>query len=349
MEMLQEVGVFFLEAAIVVLAGVLLIAAFAGMSGRKKNRLEGQIEVTRLNDRYEGYRDAIREHTEHAAEAKARQKAEKAAAKADDKKAKQRAKKGKDVISKPRLFVIDFEGDAQANQVDALREEVSAVLPELRPGDEVLLRLESPGGVVHGYGLAASQLTRVRSAGYKLVVAVDKVAASGGYMMACVADELMAAPFAVIGSIGVVAQLPNFHKLLKKNDIDVELLTAGEYKRTLTLFGENTDKDREKFQQDLDDIHDLFKAFVKEQRPVVDVEAVATGEIWFGQRALDQQLIDAISTSDDYIQARLESHDILAVSYSVKTSWQEKLGLSAEAALDRVLLRWWQRGQRPLP
>ena len=108
------------------------------------------------------------------------------------------------------------------------------------------------------YGLAASQMQRIRDKKLKLTVCVDKVAASGGYMMAVVADKIIAAPFAVLGSIGVLAQVPNFHRLLKKHDVDFEMLTAGKYKRTLTMFGENTDKGREKFQEDIEDTHVLF-------------------------------------------------------------------------------------------
>ncbi len=198
--------------------------------------------------------------------------------------------------------------------------------------------------MVHSYGLAASQLHRIRATGASLTVAVDKVAASGGYMMACVADRIISAPFAVIGSIGVLAQLPNFHRLLKKNDVDFELLTAGKYKRTLTMFGENTDDGRAKFVEDLEDTYDLFKDFVVLNRPVVDIEAVATGEIWYGQRALDQNLVDELSTSDAYLQTRLGEIEAFEVRYVPKKSWQEKFGMAAEAGIERTFLRLWQQG-----
>ena len=105
----------------------------------------------------------------------------------------------------------------------------------------------------------------------------DKVAASGGYMMACIGDRILSAPFAVLGSIGVVAQIPNLHRLLKKHDVDYEVLTAGEYKRTLTVFGENTDKGRQKFQEDLELTHVLFKDFVSRYRPQLDIDQVLGG------------------------------------------------------------------------
>ena len=241
---------------------------------------------------------------------------------AEKKKSKEKQKNQKHAVKegepeRARMFVIDFKGDIQASEVNSLREEITAALSVAQEEDEVLVRLESPGGVVHGYGLAASQLQRVRSRGITLTVAVDKVAASGGYMMACIANRVLAAPFALLGSIGVVAQIPNFHRLLQKNDIDYEVLTAGEYKRTLTVFGENTDKAREKFVDDLEDVHALFKEFVKEHRPTVDIEEVATGEAWFGRRALEHRLVDELETSDEYIIERCDEMDVFHIRYVI--------------------------------
>jgi len=350
MEFLQEVGIFLVQAIVVIAAILLVLAGAAAMSARRRDGDDGYIEVRRLNERYTAYRDAIRSLTEHPQSRKAREKKEKQTAKADDKEARKRAKNDQSEPDKKRLFVLNFDGDMLASQVASLREEISALLPEAGEGDEVLVCLESPGGLVHGYGLAASQLQRIRDAGITLTIAVDKVAASGGYMMACVADKIIAAPFAILGSIGVVAQLPNFHRLLKKNDIDVELLTAGEYKRTLTMFGENTDKGRDKFIDDLEDTHALFKAFVQAARPVVDIDTVATGEIWYGQTAIDVELIDELGTSDSYIQGQLDDADILEVRYTPKKNWQEKLGIAAEGVVQRGLMRIWQRGSaRQLP
>lgn len=348
MEFVQEIGLFLAEAVILVTAIIVVIIAIAAASQRRKGGEEGYIEVRRLNDRYTAFHDAVRSFTEHAETRKVREKAEKKSAKAEQKQARQQAKEeaGKEDGKQGdgRLFVLRFEGDIRASETESLREEISAIAPELRAGDEVLLCLESPGGMVHSYGLAASQLHRIRATGASLTVAVDKVAASGGYMMACVADRIISAPFAVIGSIGVVAQLPNFHRLLKKNDVDFELLTAGKYKRTLTMFGENTDDGRAKFVEDLEDTYDLFKDFVVLNRPVVDIEAVATGEIWYGQRALDQNLVDELSTSDAYLQTRLGEIEAFEVRYVPKKSWQEKFGMAAEAGIERTFLRLWQQG-----
>jgi len=244
-----------------------------------------------------------------------------------------------------RLFVIDFKGSMDAHEVEALREEVTAVLAVATSKDEVLLRLESPGGVVHGYGLAASQLDRIKQQQIPLTVAVDKVAASGGYMMACIANTILAAPFAVVGSIGVVAQLPNFHKLLKKNHVDVEQFTAGEFKRTVTVFAENTDKGRQKFQQELEQTHLLFKDFVSKHRPVLDVAQVATGEHWFGYQALELKLVDQLLTSDDYLVQNFAKRQVMAVHYQVKPKLAERLGVAAAAAMSKAWVSLSQRAR----
>ena len=248
--------------------------------------------------------------------AKTEKQEKKSQSKAQKKAIKEAQKEGTEAeAERNRVFVLDFNGDVRATEVSQLREEVTAVLSVANKGDEVLLRLESPGGVVHGYGLAASQLSRVLGQGLNLTVAVDKVAASGGYMMACIGTRILAAPFAVLGSIGVVAELPNFHRLLKKYDVDMEVMTAGEYKRTLTMFGENTDQGREKFQEEIEDVHDLFKSFVAENRPSVDVEAVSTGEAWYGQRALDRNLVDELKTSDEYLVECCDAADVFHVRF----------------------------------
>ena len=236
-----------------------------------------------------------------------------------------------------RVFVLTFNGDIAASAVDNLRIEVSAVLGAANDGDEVVVRVESAGGTVHGYGLGASQLARVRGRGVALTVAVDKVAASGGYLMAAVADRILAAPFAVVGSIGVLAQVPNVHRLLKKHDVDVEVLTAGRFKRTLDVFGENTDEGREKLRDELADVHALFQEYVGSWRPKVDLEQVATGEAWYGQRALDRALVDELITSDEYLARACEDADVFEVAWvQPKRPIDRLLGQAAEAAAGAV-------------
>ena len=341
MDFLIEYGMFLAKVATIVVAVGVVIGLMVSAGMQQKKAPEGHITVTRLNDRYEDWQEQLQEELldEHAL------KAEKKAEKKRRKEEQKALKKGEADTQKPRIFVLDFDGDIKASAVDNLRHEISALLTQATDKDEVLLRLESGGGMVHSYGLAASQLQRIRQRDIPLTVTVDKIAASGGYMMACIANRIVAAPFAIIGSIGVVAQMPNFHRLLKKNDIDFEIHTAGEYKRTLTMFGENTDSGREKFREELEETHVLFKAFVNEHRPAVKIDEAATGEVWYGSRALEEQLVDELSTSDDYLLSRRESADIFKIAYEHKKSIQEKLGLAAESSIDAVVTRWLSRLQ----
>ena len=246
------------------------------------------------------------------------------------------------------MWVIDFKGSMDAHEVSSLREEITAVLTVATPQDQVVVRLESPGGVVHGYGLAASQLQRIRDKQIPLTVAVDKVAASGGYMMACVANKIVAAPFAILGSIGVVAQIPNLNRFLKNKDIDIELHTAGQYKRTLTLLGENTDEGRQKFREELNETHHLFKDFVKEMRPSLDIDQVATGEHWYGSQAQEKGLVDEVGTSDELLLGLMDGRDVISVRFMQRKKMMDRFTGSAAESADNLMMRWWQRGQKPL-
>ena len=349
MEFLYEYGLFLAQAITFVAAVLILVAGILSLGVRQRGDNQGgQIELFNLNEKYRNIGETFREVIDEPEALKLHKKSAKKDEKAKTKIAKKKQKKGIDALPeerRKRLYVLGFDGDVKASATESLREEISAVLPQIEKGDEVLVKVESPGGMVHSYGLASSQLQRIKNAGVPLVIAVDKVAASGGYMMACVADRIIAAPFAVLGSIGVVAQLPNFHRLLKKNDVDFELFTAGEHKRTVTMFGENTDKGREKFVEELEETHVLFKNFVSANRPVLDIDKVATGEIWYGQNALEEGLIDELQTSDAFVQGRLADWDVFEVTFSQKKNWQEKLGLAAESALEKSFLKIWQRGQ----
>jgi serine protease SohB len=354
LEFLTEYGLFLAKTITFVAAIVVIITVAVSMGGRNKKSDKGHIEVTKLNEKFDHLRDSLRDAMLDDEEYKEFEKAEKKRLKEEKaqkkKAAKEMAKTKTDEIAseatetaKKRIFVLDFYGDIKASEVESLREEISTVLTLAKPTDEVVVKVESGGGMVHSYGLASSQLARITHKNIPLTVCVDKVAASGGYMMACVANKIVAAPFAILGSIGVVAQLPNFHKLLKKNDIDYEMFTAGEYKRTVTMFGENTEKGRAKFVEELEDTHVLFKEFVSEHRPQVDVVKVATGEVWFGRRAIEVNLIDELQTSDEYLFAQAENADIYEVEFTYKKSLPEKLGFAAQAAVDRLLMTWWER------
>lgn len=312
----------FIAKTFTVLALIVFAVAMTARLLRRKDTPREHLHVKKLNEKYQAMADVL-----HRA----------MLPKHDLKHYLQRRREADKNIPhtaepRPRVFVLEFKGDLRASAVRALREEVTALLTVATPKDEVFLRLESAGGLVMSYGLAASQLARITQAGIPLVVSVDQIAASGGYLMACVADRILAAPFAIVGSIGVVAQMPNFHGLLKKHDIDYELHTAGEFKRTLTLFGENTEEGRAKLKEEIEETHDLFKQFLAQHRPRLDLAAVATGEHWLGTRALDLKLVDELITSDDYLLKRSHEADLYAVRYPQRRSLGERLGLGRERA-----------------
>ncbi|GGY71448.1 protease SohB [Cellvibrio zantedeschiae] len=353
MEFLTEYGLFLAKTLTFVVAVFVIISLIVSASSRAKKSEKGHIQISKLNEKFKAMREALQHAVLDEDQIKQLEKDEKKRLKlekAEHKKAaKEKSKKNPtqeaDAEHKKRVFVLDFHGDIKASANDSLREAISAVLTLATPKDEVVVKVESGGGMVHSYGLASSQLARITNKEIPLTVCVDKVAASGGYMMACVANKIVAAPFAILGSIGVVAQLPNFHRLLKKNDIDYEMFTAGEFKRTVTMFGENTEKGREKFVEDIEDTHVLFKDFVSEHRPQVDIATVATGEVWFGRRAKDVNLIDLLQTSDEYLLNQVETADIFEVEYTVKKSLTEKFGFAAQTAVERALFSVWEKAQ----
>lgn len=353
MEFLTDYGLFLAKTITFLIAVFAVITLIVSASSRGKSAEKGQIHVNKLNEKYKAMREALQHAIFNEEQQKQQEKDEKKKLKEEKAEQKKLAKQAaKDSTQgalaekhKKRVFVLDFVGDIKASACANLREEVSAVLTLATPQDEIVVKVESGGGMVHSYGLASSQLARITNKAIPLTVCVDKVAASGGYMMACVADKIIAAPFAILGSIGVVAQLPNFHRLLKKNDIDFEMFTAGEYKRTVTMFGENTPKGREKFVEDLEDTHVLFKEFVSEHRPQVDIAAVATGEIWFGRRAQGVKLIDELQTSDEYLLTQSETADIFEVEFAIKKSLPEKLGMAAQVVVERALFSVWDKVQ----
>ena len=288
-------------------------------------KLPAEIRVTHLNTRINEQRKKIAQNT--ASKFELLQLSQQFS-----KEAKTRKKNNQ------KVYVLDFKGDMAASAVESLREEITLILATAKAGrDRVVLRLESPGGMVHGYGLAAAQLVRLRDAGFNLTICVDKVAASGGYMMACIANEIVSAPFAVLGSIGVVAQVPNFNRLLKEHNVDFELYTAGQYKRTVTMFGENTEEGKAKFEEELQQTHVLFKHFVEKYRPQLNVEKVATGEHWYGQDAMDLNLVDKLQTSDEYLLSLLTQHDVYLIQTRRKPTLGEKLGLQAAQMADSLV------------
>jgi len=313
---LSDYGIFLLE--LLTVAAIVVVAALMILSAVRKPNEENRLSVEHINKSIEQRTDAAKRTI---------------LGRRDSRKlirSRKKERKRKTTVEgsgdrRRRIFVLDFLGDVRATATASLREEVSAVLELAEKDDEVLLRLENTGGAVHEHGLAASQLLRLRARGIPLTVAVDRVAASGGYLMACTADRIIAAPFAIIGSIGVLVQLPNFHRLLDEKGIDFEQLTAGRFKRTLTVFGENTEEGREKMKEELVEVHELFQQRVKELRPSLDIEQVATGEHWYGSRALELNLIDEIGTSDDFLLNSTQSADLYKLSFKRPKKFIERM------------------------
>ena len=328
-DFIAEYGLFLLKVATVVVAIIVVMAAAA--AANRKAAQEG-LEVEHLNKKFRATASALRS-------AVLRKDARKQEAKDEKKRQKAEEKAG----AKPRSFVIDFKGDLKASAVSSLREEVTAVLDVATSDDQVIVRLENHGGLVHEHGLAASQLARIRDHDIPLIVCVDKVAASGGYLMACVASRIYAAPFAILGSIGVLAQIPNFNRLLDSHGVDFEQITAGKYKRTVTMFGKTTDADRAKMKEELEDVHALFKSAVSRYRPDLDLDKVATGEHWYGTRALELGLADEIRTSDEVLLSLAEDRDLYRVSYRIKQPLQKRLMSNIDGALEKVDAAGWRR------
>jgi len=332
MEFFSNYLEFLAKVGTLVIAIMIVLGAITSMR-RRGRQLPGQLRVRKLNDFFLNLQQRLELSILDKKQAK----------KFIKDKAKTIKLEKQNKSSQPRVFVLDFDGDIRASATSSLRHEITALLGVATTNDEVLLRLESGGGLVSSYGLAASQLVRIRQAGIPLTVCIDKVAASGGYMMACIGNKIISSPFAMLGSIGVVAQIPNLNRLLNKYEIDYEVLTSGEHKRTLTVFGKNTEKGREKFQQDLDVTHQLFKRFVASYRSQLDMDQVATGEVWLGINALEKKLVDELKTSDEYLTARAKDADLYHLQYLNKKTFQERVGLTVSATIDRFILNWISR------
>jgi serine protease SohB len=333
---------FWLDIAAFALKALLIVLAIGGLVflitrlTRGEADDDSEIGIDSLNERYDAQQARLNAELLSKKERKGLAKARKKAAKREA---------AAPTPTPKRIYVLDFEGDLRASAVTQLGREIDAVLTVARPDqDEVVVRVESPGGTVTGYGLAASQLSRLRSASIRLTVCVDQVAASGGYLMACVADRIVAAPFAMLGSIGVVAQVPNVNRLLKKNDIDFEEITAGEFKRSVSIFGEITPAGREHFRGKLDATHDAFKDFVAKNRPRIEIGKVANGDSWLGGEALELGLVDELGTSDDYLFRARAGAKIYEISSEERKSLLQQIlgrvGFAAASALRLVMERF---------
>jgi serine protease SohB len=331
MEFISDYGLFAAKAVTILVFVWLLLSLIVGLTHKQQDN--EQIEIKNISEKYKDIKLMMQRNLLSKKEMKALVKQHK----------KNKKSSEKNTTDKKRVFVINFVGNIKASAAKHLRKEITALLAVATPQDEVVVCLENAGGLVHEHGFAASQLQRIKQRNIPLTVAVDKVAASGGYMMACVADRIVAAPFSILGSIGVVAQIPNFNRLLDRHGIDFEQITAGELKRTLTMFGKNTDEDRAKFTEQMEDTHELFKEFVSEQRSQINIQEIATGEHWLGKRALELNLVDELITSDDYLLRLSETADIYQIKHSEPKNLGEKIMGSAQLAMEKVLTAQWER------
>jgi serine protease SohB len=331
---------FWLDIAAFLVKALIIVAAVGGLAlliarlARSTEPKDQEIKVLSLDERYDEMRNAMNgallDRRERKALAKRRKKEAKAAAKA-----RRSETPGK------RIYVLAFKGDTRASAVKRLGSEIDAVLIAARPGtDEAVIRIDSPGGTVTGYGLAAAEILRLRERKIRVTASVDQVAASGGYMMACAADRIVAAPFAVVGSIGVVAPVPNLHRLLRKNEIDFEEITAGEFKRTVSVLGEITPAGREHFRGKLDATHEAFKAHVGQCRPNVDIARVANGDYWLAREGLALGLVDEIMTGDELLFRARDGARLYEVSTEARKTLLQQLlsalGAAVEKAADTV-------------
>ena len=329
MEILIEYLIFLLKVFTIALAITLPLLIIIG-STKGKSQPKGTLSIINLSDKFEEMGNAVKGSLMNAKELK---KFNKDLSK--DKKKKDKAEK------EDTVFVLNFNGDIQASEVEKLKQEINAILLSDSDCKEVVLRVESGGGSAYAYGLCAAELKRLVDNDINLTVCIDKVAASGGYLMSCVASKIIAAPWAIVGSIGVIAQLPNFHRLLQKNSIDFEMHTAGAFKRTLTTLGENTEEGREKFKSDLEDLHIIFKNFVKEQRPQVDTDIVATGEVWQGEEAVKVGLVDSLETSDNYLVNLSKEAKLFEIQFVEKKNLSERLAFSMQLIIEKSVIKFY--------
>lgn len=322
---------FSTKALILVILVLVLLAGIIALLSRGKEKMHGKVSIKNLNKKYSETTESLLEEILPKKQFKQFCKEQEGIEKTKN--------KSQEKTPTKNVFVIHFHGDIKASAVTELREEITAILGIAKPQDEVVVCVESGGGMVHAYGLATAQLQRIRNKNLALTVIVDKVAASGGYLMACVANKIISAPFAIIGSIGVIVQIPNFHRVLKEKNVDFEQLTAGNFKRTLTMFGHNTEEGREKLQEEIETIHQDFKQVIQQHRQQLDIDKVATGEHWLGVQALELKLVDELKTSDDYLLEQSQSANVYEISYQLKKSFLSKLTETASMLKHNLLAK----------
>ena len=222
---------------------------------------------------------------------------------------------------KSNLYYLEFEGDIQASEAAKLKQEILVCLQVAKPTDVFLILVESSGGSVSNYGDLYSVMEMIKKRGHTLWVAIDRVAASGGYLISLPADKIFATPFALIGSIGVLSEVPNFGGLLDKYGVKMEEYTAGERKMNISMFRENGEEQKEHHRKKLGKIHELFKAQLVKYRggliekKGVDIGELMEGDFWMGENAFELGLVDELKSSVEILLDEKDHFNILKVNY----------------------------------
>lgn len=237
-------------------------------------------------------------------------------------------------IVRKTAVLLSFNGDINATEVIEFGRAVSMIVQMKDLVSEVYIIINSGGGVVNGYGLLASEIERLHYSEIETYALIDQVAASGGYMAACVANHVVAAPFAYIGSIGVVSEMPNFNQILSDNGINIEQHTAGKSKRTVTPLGKITDEDRNEFKKKLERIHRSFINHVSHYRNINDADEnknsiIFSGDYWIAEETVELELglVDEISTSQEFLLDKMKEYNIIEITFQENKTKKSKLSL----------------------
>lgn len=225
--------------------------------------------------------------------------------------------------------VLRFEGDTMATGRQDFARMVDEVLHNKERIQRVIVVVNSPGGGVSVYGQMFAGMERMRNAGVDVTACVDTYAASGGYLMSVPAQRIIAAPFAMVGSIGVVSEFMNFNKLLRRLGVEPMTITAGELKRTVTPLSEVTEENKAAYKAQLEAIHRQFIAVVKKYREV-DADRVCTGNHWTAAESVELKLnlVDGLATSQEYLFEANQTEDLVTISKLQNPYEKSVLGLA---------------------
>ncbi len=209
----------------------------------------------------------------------------------------------------PRLAVLRFQGlrDLNASGDQRLSEAIDEVLVNRDHFEEAVVIIDSPGGTTHGYGHAYALLERLSASGLKVTACIDRIGASGGYLMALPADRILAGPFAIVGSVGVVAGIPNVKRLLEEKGVSYRLFVAGDKKRVVHFADDDGPEVREYMDEKLAGIHTQFLQAVEKHRgDRVKLDEVRSGDHWSAEESVEKGLglVDELQTSAEYLLER---------------------------------------------